>query len=806
VKRSSAGSKILHGSLITLLLLSAAGAFIRWHGVSSTPAQWWYPFIPALFSDHYTAGPFAMTSNTREDNPVWSQIAGFNRTQARLSYAATRGEPRAQIAWLLADAEWKDQPVFPSRALRPNKLESGTSKALTAAAVEYDRISRRDLGQATAEGATLVVGQARYDALLVSELHVATPELLQNLVTLATQGVPIVWLGDFPARAAGWAQHEQRDAAVRSHVERLRGLVAHCASDAGLLGGCGNLRQRAALAPADGSAMALRMHRRVLGNEQFLLLFNESDRPVVNRYVADNRFRVADLLNPETGDIQSLDVVPTATAIELDIAVPARRTRVLHLQTGAERGGGDAPAPAATWKVDAWQSPPRAMHPFVRWWWPGNAVDQDELRRELNSLHAAGFGGVELQTLTLGFTFDALRKGRDSIYQVGTPAYFDNLLVVFREAERLGMTVDLTMGSGWSSGGPFIERSPSQQLIKASLDASGPASIDVPLPVAQEPWYAARTNGVIPNTIGTFDPDTRLQRLVAAKVDSSTEPATLSELRDISEHVSGGRIRWEVPAGSHRIFALYQNASSHNAAGSAYPGALERSPILDHLDRGGVEEYIEKLGEPWLHALAPFKPDAFFVDSFELIAELPWSAGFARRFEQMHGYDISPSLPLVFRRSGESRYLDSLAPQGPAYRSADERGERVREDYLATREQLFREMFLQPLKEWTAAKGVKLRLQAHGGYGDCLDGYQLADIPEAEGLFGGGSFDFLKLASSAAHVAGRPVVASESFIKLALDFDALDIEDYHLLAGNAFAAGINRTVCHGYAYHYPLQP
>ena len=117
-RRNRTGSRILRGSLVTLLLLAAAGAFIRWNGVSRTPGQWWYPFIPALFSDHYTAGPFAMTSNTREDNPVWSQIAGFNRMQARLSYVATRGEPRAQVAWLLADAEWKDQLEDPSRAAR----------------------------------------------------------------------------------------------------------------------------------------------------------------------------------------------------------------------------------------------------------------------------------------------------------------------------------------------------------------------------------------------------------------------------------------------------------------------------------------------------------------------------------------------------------------------------------------------------------------------------------------------------------------------------------------------------------------
>jgi hypothetical protein len=48
------------------------------------------------------------------------------------------------------------------------------------------------------------------------------------------------------------------------------------------------------------------------------------------------------------------------------------------------------------------------------------------------------------------------------------------------------------------------------------------------------------------------------------------------------------------------------------------------------------------------------------------------------------------------------------------------------------------------------------------------------------------------------------MVTSESFINLTLDHDALELEDYYLLAGNAFAAGINRTICHGYAYHYPL--
>ena len=83
---------------------------------------------------------------------------------------------------------------------------------------------------------------------------------------------------------------------------------------------------------------------------------------------------------------------------------------------------------------------------------------------------------------------------------------------------------------------------------------------------------------------------------------------------------------------------------------------------------------------------------------------------------------------------------------------------------------------------------------------DYLDAYAVADIPESEGLFAGGSFDFLKLASSAGNIANKKIVSSESFIKIDFDYNKLKIEDYQRLAGNAFAAGINQIVFHGYPY------
>jgi len=785
-------------SALLLVTLAALALLVYWRGIVIAPPSWWYPFPVALFAERYTAGPFAMSSNTREDNPVWALVPGFNRTLARLSYVATLGEPRAQIAWLLQEGEWPDAPQFSFFGVDPNRRESATSKALVAAGFEYDRVSRRELGAASADGRALQVGQARYAALLVTDLTVVAPELLERIATLARQGVPVIWCGGFPLRAAGWADHARRDERVRAQGAALEETVRRVAAPRDLATAFAAAGLRAPLTPEHGVAMRLRTHRRQRGAEQFVLLFNESARSVADRYVLDGRYESAELLDPESGAVTATELQRAADGDRLWLSVPARRTRILRLRT-LDASAADA----GPWQAGTWRSPPRELHPWVRWWWPGNAVDPEELRRELRSLHAAGFGGVELQTLTLGLSRAELRREAGRIYQVGTPAYFANVRAVFDEAARLGLGVDLTLGSGWPGGGPFLERHPEQQLIVSTVDVTGPGAIDLPLPAAVEPGYVARSNQVIPGTVGGFDTDATLAWLLAARIEAEGETPTLAAPQDIGAALQEGRIRWQVPPGRHRLFAIYRNATEHNAAGSAYPGAQQRSPVLDHLDRGGIEEYLAKLGAPWLEALAPHRPAALFVDSFELIAELPWSARFAARFREMHGYEIGPWLPFVFRRGGESKYTAAFAPPEAAYRASDDRAGRIREDYLATREALFREEFLQPLKDWSAARGVSLRLQAHGGYGDYLDAYGLADIPEAESLFAGGSFDFLKLASSAAHVAGRRRVSSESLIVMTLDPDALDIEDYHLLAGNAFAAGINRPVFHGYAYHYP---
>jgi hypothetical protein len=45
-----------------------------------------------------------------------------------------------------------------------------------------------------------------------------------------------------------------------------------------------------------------------------------------------------------------------------------------------------------------WAAPaaPNTAKPWTRWWWPGSAVDEAGLTRQLEQFAAAGLGGVEI--------------------------------------------------------------------------------------------------------------------------------------------------------------------------------------------------------------------------------------------------------------------------------------------------------------------------------------------------------------------------------------------------------------------------
>lgn len=445
--------------------------------------------------------------------------------------------------------------------------------------------------------------------------------------------------------------------------------------------------------------------------------------------------------------------------------------------------------------------PPRAFGPQARWWWPGAAVDDEGLRAQVSTFVELGYGAFEIQPFMASLTAGDIAAD-SRVRAVGTPDFLARLHTAACAAHEAGLPWDLTFGSGWSSGAPGIEDDSERQLLAAETTLVGPSNVEFPLPRLAPPGWIEGTNDIL-LAIDGFDEDVVLRRVVAAPVvdEIPGEPVTLGPVVDLTERVSGTRLAWQVPPGTHRVIATWENRTEHMPAGGAYPGRLQDARILDHLDRRGLDAFLSREFTAWIEAVADCPPRAVFVDSFELVGELPWTTSLPDRFRALSGFEITPYLPFLFLDGGESEYTTILFGFGePRFRAAGETGVRAREQYEDVRAAMFVEGFVAPLRDWLHARGIELRLQAHGGWGDVLDTYAVADVPESEGLYGAGSWDFLRLSSSAARVRGRRWVSSETFVTVGAR--VLEEREARLLVGRAFSAGINRIVHHGHAYGY----
>jgi hypothetical protein len=188
-----------------------------------------------------------------------------------------------------------------------------------------------------------------------------------------------------------------------------------------------------------------------------------------------------------------------------------------------------------------------------------------------------------------------------------------------------------------------------------------------------------------------------------------------------------------------------------------------------------------------------------------------WTPGFFRAFEAQQGYDLR-------------RHLPALVGPAPGRSVADSLRARVRADYKETLDALILNGFAQPWARWTHAQGGIARNQAHGAPGNLLDLYAAADIPETE-TFHPSGFDIpglrrdsafvagrafatrpdpllFKFASSAAHLSGDPLTASETATWLGEHF-RVSLAQVKPEVDQLLTAGINHVFYHGTPYSPP---
>ncbi len=88
--------------------------------------------------------------------------------------------------------------------------------------------------------------------------------------------------------------------------------------------------------------------------------------------------------------------------------------------------------------------------PWAYWWWMGNSVTTEGITANLEKYSKAGIGGLHIIPI-YG------EKGDESNFiEYLSPAWMDMLKHTLSEAERLDLGIDMTCGTGWPFGGPFI--------------------------------------------------------------------------------------------------------------------------------------------------------------------------------------------------------------------------------------------------------------------------------------------------------------------------------------------------------------
>jgi len=220
------------------------------------------------------------------------------------------------------------------------------------------------------------------------------------------------------------------------------------------------------------------------------------------------------------------------------------------------------------------------------------------------------------------------------------------------------------------------------------------------------------------------------------------------------------------------------------------PQRLEKSwewPIegnlVNHLDREALARYAQTMGAGLAGGLRG-SPSALFCDSWEILTEQLWTAGFGDAFRARFGYDIEPFVPELCQHPD------------------------VRYDYRKLISDTVLREFYEPYASICRQLGGFSRVQCHGAPTDLLAAYAAVDVPESEAIL----FDpeFSNIAASAAALTGKPIVSAETFTCMygwvakpgpGQHQGEEQIADLKMLADAMFANGVNQIVWHGMPYN-----
>jgi hypothetical protein len=407
---------------------------------------------------------------------------------------------------------------------------------------------------------------------------------------------------------------------------------------------------------------------------------------------------------------------------------------------------------------ESFKAPPPDTRIMMRWWWFGPAVSKAELKRELEQMQAAGIGGVEIANLY------PLRLDDPSTGFHNQPFLSDEHIASLRyaaeEARRLGLRVDITLGSGWPYGGPHIPITQNAGVLRIDTAAVNRHDRSVALP----------------------DISSGEKLIAAFAVPTPDGAESLADAKQIpTDAASMGRL--QLPTDQSSAEGVIFFIASRTGMVVKRPSVGAEGFVLDHYDPAAIANHVHTVGERLLEAFPDQPPYAIFSDSLEVVGS-NWTGDYLKEFRNRRGYDLIPHLPAL---------IGDVGPQTEA----------VRHDWGKTLSELVELRYLQPLQQWAHEHHTQLRAQNYGNPPVTLNSYRFADLIEGEGQASPTmwrEFSWTRWAASAGHLLARSVVSSETWTWLhSPSFRAIPL-DMKAEADLHFLQGINQLIGHGWPY------
>jgi hypothetical protein len=418
---------------------------------------------------------------------------------------------------------------------------------------------------------------------------------------------------------------------------------------------------------------------------------------------------------------------------------------------------------------EEFRNPSREYRPLALWTWLNGYVDTTQLVYELEQMKSKGMRGALIWDL--GALMDP-----EKLIPAGPALLGDESLSYFSLALSTGRELDLDLGwvaaSSWNAGGEWVEEAhAAKELISSSQLVEGPSQLKISIlePIGKRrsaSLYSLLTTVAVPFTEdGIID-------------YRNAKPIVLDEFTRENKLID-----WNIPPGKWEILSFFIGNTGQQLV---VPSPNSSGLIIDHLSKEATANFFDSI----FHRLAPITGKGnqfkfFMHDSYEVWEANDWSPMFLEKFKSVYEYDPLPYLPLIDSHTSKDSQLQK----------------RFLHDYSRLISDMMIENHFAQSTEIAGKHGIEMIIEAgHGGNVrvEPLKALGNSHIPMGE-FWNRQRHWVTKEASSAAHIYGKKIVASESLT--GWNHWQHGPTDFKQLIDIAFCDGLNQIVFHTFSHN-----